>query len=90
MMAFTLSSVSFPFEVDLKVTYFALSPYSFFFASDTDRPLAFSTSLFISYLRFLASVGLYVTTLFSLMFTFFFFPLSSVYMYENSSIHSLQ
>ena len=55
--AFTLSSVSFPLEVDRNVTYFEHSPYSFFLAIEAESPLAFSTRRLISYVFFLASEG---------------------------------
>ena len=51
---------------------------------------AFSTSLLISYICFLASLGLKVTILFSVILNFLIFPVSeSLNLYSNSSTHSL-
>lgn len=83
--------VSFPFlSVVVKITYFAESPYSELFAREAFSSFAFSTSLLISYICFLASLGLKVTILFSVILNFLIFPVSeSLNLYSNSSTHSL-
>ena len=83
--------VSFPFlSVVVKITYFAESPYSERFACEAFSSFAFSTSLLISYICFLASLGLKVTILFSVILNFLIFPVSeSLNLYSNSSTHSL-
>ena len=83
--------VSFPFlSVVVKITYFAESPYSERFACEAFSSFAFSTSLLISYICFLASLGLKVTILFSVILNFLIFSVSvSLNLYSNSSTHSL-
>ena len=83
--------VLFPFlSVVVKITYFAESPYSERFACEAFSSFAFSTSLLISYICFLASLGLKVTILFSVILNFLIFPVSeSLNLYSNSSTHSL-
>ena len=83
--------VSFPLlSVVVKITYFAESPYSERFACEAFSSFAFSTSLLISYICFLASLGLKVTILFSVILNFLIFPVSeSLNLYSNSSTHSL-
>jgi len=74
----------------VKITYFAESPYSEHFACEAFSSFAFSTSLLISYICFLASLGLKVTILFSVILNFLIFPVSeSLNLYSNSSTHSL-
>ena len=83
--------VSFPFlSVVVKITYFAESPYSERFACEAFSSFAFPTSLLISYICFLASLGLKVTILFSVILNFLIFSVSvSLNLYSNSSTHSL-
>ena len=74
---FTFPSMSFPsLSVEEKVTYFAQSQYSDFLACDAFNNLAFSTSLLISKNCFYVSLGLKLTTRFSLSFTVFFRPVA--------------
>lgn len=90
-LTLTFPFVSFPFlSVVVKITYFAESPYSERFACEAFSSFAFSTSLLISYICFLASLGLKVTILFSVILNFLIFPVSeSLNLYSNSSTHSL-